>query len=458
MSVRQSRLLRMAATIAHRWQGFADRSPLSRLGRNSMLAALTAVAAKTVGFGKEILVASVFGLADGLEVYLMAFVLIGFPLSILLNAIQTTLIACLSSGRGDGARDGVVYSTVALVSFALTACALPIWLLLLDSLLPLVAIGFAPDKLHQLERALWWLIPYYLFNGLNLLGYGVLQARQKFFMNGFLPILTPIVTIGFVLSHRDAGNWEVLAMALNVGALVELLAINITLFRAKLLALPGACRQELSTVLRGARKLLPGTMVLAVSPVAEQSIAASLGSGAVAALGYGFRLPAAVSGILVTAIGITVLPAFARLLAEGQHSYCRHSLEKAGRWLVVSGLLLACVLALLSDGIVTHLYQRGAFDAAASQRVVPIQQVYFFQLPFALISMLGLRTLAALGRNGAVSVLIVMTVVIQVSLAWLLGRAWGPMGIACAATIASSFMAVAAFGWARAQLARDMTA
>ncbi len=347
-----------------------------------------------------------------------------------------------------------MYSTVALVTLTLTVIALPVWFLLLDQLLPLLAVGFAPDKLLQLKQALWWLIPYYLFNGLNLLGYGVLQASQKFVLNGFLPVLTPLATILFVLLHAPSDDWMVLVTALNVGAAAELLVINIVLFRARLLALPTYCRAELATVFRGARSLLPGTLVLAVSPVAEQSIAASMGSGAIAALGYGYRLPAALSGVLVTAIGITVLPAFARLLAEGQQSYCRHSLEKAGRWLLLAGLLLACVLALLSDTIVTQLYQRGAFDVAASARVIPIQQVYFFQLPFALIAMLALRTLAALGRNSAVSLLIMATAVIQIALAWSLGQVLGPMGIACAATTASMFTAVAAFVWARRQLSK----
>lgn len=454
MSLRRSWLHRTAATAQHRWRAVTDRSPLSRLGQQSVLAALTAVAAKGVGFGKEILVASVFGLADGLEVYLMAFVLIGFPLSILLNAIQTTLIACLASNGESGARAGRVYSSVALVSLALTMVALPVWLALLAYLLPLIAVGFAPDKLLQLEQALWWLIPYYLFNALNLLGYGVLQARQKFVLNGFVPVLTPLATVAFVLLNGPGDDWMVLVMALNVGAALEFLVINAALFRARLLALPAYCKAELAMVFRGARNLLPGTLILAVSPVAEQSIAASMGSGAVAALGYGYRLPAALSGVLVTAIGITVLPAFVRLLADGQRDYCRHSLEKAGRWLLVSGLLLACVLALLSDAIVIQLYQRGAFDAAASQRVIPIQQVYFFQLPFALIAMLSLRTLAALGRNAAVSVVVMGAVVIHVALAWSLGQVLGPMGIACGATAASLFTAVCAFAWARSQLTK----
>ena len=455
MNVRRGWLHRTAATAQHRWRHVADRSPLSRLGQQAVLAAAMSVAAKTVGFGKEILVASAFGLSDGLEVYLVAFVLIGFPLSILLNAIQTTLISNLASTGGNSARAGAVYSAVALVSLGLTVVALPIWLLLLDRLLPLIAVGFAPDKLVQLKHAVWWLIPYYLCNGLNLLGYGVLQARQRFVLNGFLPALTPFVTILFVLFHRQIDDWMVLVMALNAGTLAELLAINIILFRARLLAFPAHCKRELATVFRGARSLLPGTLVLAIGPVAEQSIAASLGGGAVAALGYGYRLPAALNGVVVTAIGITVLPAFVRLLAEGQLTYCRHSLEKAGRWLLAAGLLLACVLALLSDVIVTEVYQRGAFDLAASQRVVPIQQVYFFQLPFALIAMLSLRTLAALGRNAAVSLLMLATVVIHIALAFSLGHVLGPLGIACAATIASSFTAFAAFFWARWQLLKD---
>lgn len=402
-----------------------------------------------MGFIKEIFVASVFGVSDALDVYLLAFVLIGFPLSILLNAIQTVMISSLAAARNNTERTGETYTSTLLVTLLAVGALLPIWLFALQALLPQLASGFPPEKLAWLESALVWMIPYYFLNGLNLLGYGVLQARQRFIQNGLLPVLTPLITIPIVYTYGGTHAWEMLVIALTAGALLEFVALNGMLARAGLFRRPDFRSSELARILQNGKVLLPGTLIMALGPVAEQSIAASLSSGAVATLGYGFRLPAALNGIVVTAIGITVLPYFAALLADGKAGYCLHSLEKIGRWLLFLGLIFAAVLAFMSEIIVTLIYQRGVFDAAATARVYPIQQVYFLQLPFALLAMLGIRTLVALGRNGIVSLLTAIAVVMQIVLAWSLSTYFGTVGIAWGVTVASAFLAVTTFLWSR---------
>ena len=428
-----------------RWFELVDRSPLSRLGNMSLIAALASIAAKSVGFIKEIFVASVFGVSDALDVYFLAFVLIGFPLSILLNAIQTVMISSLAAARNNTERTGETYTSTLLVTLLAVGALLPVWLFALQALLPQLASGFSPEKLAWLESALVWMIPYYFLNGLNLLGYGVLQARQRFIQNGLLPVLTPLITIPIVYTYGGTHSWEILVIALTAGVLLEFVALNGMLARAGLVRRPDFRSSELARILQGSKVLLPGTLIMALGPIVEQSIAASLSSGAVATLGYGFRLPAALNGIVVTAIGITVLPYFSALLTDGKAGYCLHSLEKIGRWLLFLGLIFAAVLALMSETIVTLIYQRGVFDAAATARVYPIQQVYFLQLPFALLAMLGIRTLVALGRNGIVSLLAAMAVVIQIFLAWSLSTHFGTVGIAWGVTVASAFVAVTSF-------------
>lgn len=446
-----------AKVLCSRWAYLSARSPLSRLGQTSVIAALASVAAKSIGFVKELFVASAFGVSDALDVYLLAFVLIGFPLGILLNAVQTAMISTLAAARGNDEQVGETYSTSVLVTLLAVAALLPIWLFALYATLPWLASGFSQPKLDWLESALLWMIPYYFLNALNLLGYGVLQARQRFIPNGLLPVLTPLVTIPIVVVWGGTHAWQVLVVALTIGVLLESVALNTMLARASLLRRPDFRSHSLARILQGSKALLPGTLVLSLGPIAEQAIAAAQGSGAVATLGYGYRLPAAMSGIVVTAIGIAVLPYFAALLAEGKAAYCLHSLEKTGRWLLALSLGFAGAMVLLSEPLVTLIYQRGAFDAAATALVYPIQQVYMLQIPFALLAMLGIRTLAALHRNGIVSVLTGLAVTIQIAVALMLSANIGVIGIAWGAVSASVFLSVTAFIWSQRLLKKLAT-
>lgn len=442
------------AFIAVRWQAFVERSPLRRMGHDALVAAIASIFAKGLGFIKEILVAASFGLSGALDIYLMAFVLIGFPLSILLNAVQTALISALAAENSSPAEGGQLYATTAFLTLAGLAVLLPIWLLLLPNVLPWLASGFSPEKRQGLETALFWLVPYYFLNGMNLLGYGVLQARRRYLVNGVLPSVTPLVTILILLAWGAAGDWRTLATALVVGSVIECVVLLTALHRDNQLAMPGLTNARLRPVIDASLVLLPGTLMLAMGPVIEQAIAASMGEGTNAALGYGFKLPTALQGILLTAIGITALPYFASQLGQNRAAYCLHSLDKLTRWLLAGGMLLVIPLAFYSTEIVALLYQRGAFDGAATSRVAPIQLAYFVQLPFALVAMLGVKVLTALGRNGLMSLYTIIAVLLQGALAYGLGMHYGATGIAWAATLVSALLATASYLTARTTLHR----
>jgi putative peptidoglycan lipid II flippase len=330
---------------------------------------------------------------------------------------------------------------------------LPIWLWVLPHVLPWLAAGFSPDKRQALETALFWLIPYYFLNGFNLLGYGALQAKGRFLANGLLPAATPVVIMLAVLVLGASGGWQVLAVALVAGSAIESLLLLIALSRLGLLALPTRpSLKGMNTIAAASLALLPGTFVLAFMPPVEQAIAAALGEGSNAALAYGYKLPAALLGILATAVGITALPYFSAQIGQGNHAYSLHSLNKLTLALLAGGALLALPLGVFSTEIAALLYQRGAFDAAATARVAPIQFAYFMQIPFALVAMLGVKTLAALNLNGLLSLYTGLGVLLQALLAYALSARLGLPGIAWAAVIVSALLAITTYLTARRSL------
>jgi putative peptidoglycan lipid II flippase len=169
-------------------------------------------------------------------------------------------------------------------------------------------------------------------------------------------------------------------------------------------------------------------------------------------LAYGYKLPAALQGILLTAIGITALPYFSAQIGLGNHAYSLHSLNKVAGWLLAGGALLALPLCFFSSEIAALLYQRGAFDAAATGRVAPIQFAYFVQIPFALVAMLGIKTLAALNLNGLLSLYTALGVLLQALLAYAFASNFGLSGIAWAAVIMSALLAIVSYLTARRSL------
>jgi putative peptidoglycan lipid II flippase len=419
---------------------------------DSLVAASCLVIARGLGFVKEMVVAAHYGLSGALDVYLLAFALIGLPASVLLNAIQPALISALAShDTPNGTRLVLVGTTGATLRW-LTGL-LAGWLIFVPAIFPIVASGFSPAKHSALQEALWWLTPWYFLNAINVLGYGVLQANRRYLQNGLIPIVTPIATIAVIVAAGTFDDWRPLAAALVGGTALETLCLVVTLRRAGVLASgrpdPSPDRAR---VMQRCLPLIPAALVLSMAPVVEQSIAAALGEGTNAAVSYGYKLPSALISVSATAIGITALPYFSRLLVQGRFGYCLHSLEKLGTWILVSGILVVMPLVLFSTEIVELLYARAAFDAAAVARVGPVQLAYLTQVPLAIISILAVRTLSALGRNGLVSLYTVSSLLVQGVLALVLGMRIGAAGIAWAASAGSALLAVLSFVTARSAL------
>lgn len=425
--------------IALLWKKSIKTSSLYDFGRTAMVAASTSLFAKCIGFVKELVVAGTFGLSGELDVYLVAFVLIGMPMSVLLNAIQTSLITRLAGSNQREISGPSLFVGTVVATLVLLIISLILWFYILPNLLPLLARGFSKDKLNELHAALLWLTPYYFLNGLNLLGYGVLQSKNYHFYNGIIPTLTPLVIIILLNIGIDFQGWKLLAFAICAGTAFEFIALFTTLYKIKYLVIPSRLPLQIA---RDGAALLPGTLIQAFGPVFDQAMAASMESGTNASLSYGFKLSAAIQGILITAVAITALPYFSTQLASQKIDNCIYSLKKLSVILFAGGWLLIIPLIIFSQPIIGFLYERGAFNAAASERVSPIQIAYLLQIPFALVLMMGSKVLTAQRRNVLVSALITISIFLQAGLSYTFGIRYGATGIAIASTLTTALLAL----------------
>jgi putative peptidoglycan lipid II flippase len=431
----------------------AGDSPLRTLIRDSLLAAGCSLVARGFGFAKEVVVAAYYGLSGALDIYLLALALIGLPANILLNAIHPPFVAALASGEAGQREAGQLLMRTTSLVMGWLALLLVLWLLLVPWLFPLLASAFSVEKQDALMSALFWLIPWYFLNAINVLAYGLLQANRRYLANGLIPVVTPIATVFVVVAIGSYPDWRALTIALAAGTALETLWLLALLYRSGILvAWPLGEISGAKRVVRNGLPLVPGMLMAALAPVLEQAIAAALGEGANAALGYGYRLPSAVTSVTATAIGITALPYFAKLLGQRRFAYCLHSLEKLSVLIVLGGFLLVTPLMLLSFDIVEVLYQRAAFDAAAAARVAPVQLAYLAQIPFVILSILAVKTLSALGRNVSASLYTTIATMLQVTVALGLGMKIGPAGIAWGAAAGSACLATMSFVAARSTL------
>jgi len=377
---------------------------------------------------KDVAVAARFGASESLDAFLMAFVLIGVPVSILVVALQTTLIPALVQRPDDRSAAALLGSTLRMVVAGL-ALVLPLWLWLLPPLLDGIRTGPAPAGADPILQACWWLIPYYFTNGINWVLYGALQARRSFWPNALLPALFPLATlVALTLSHE--AQLQVLVIGTVAGSALECAVLLALLRRRGLLQWRDGDRSGLRDITRLAMPLMVGGLIGAFAPLVEQFIAYSLGPGAVSLISYGNKIPAALSSLLVIAMGVVALPHFSELVQQRNWRDCRHLYRRLTLLMLGGGTAIAAVFMLIALPLMDVLFVRGAFTAEHSLEASGIMRMYLLPLPFALAGILATKVLIASGQTTKATLIACLQFVLSGGLAYLLARSDGVTGVA----------------------------
>ena len=434
----------------------AARHPVMRA--TAGFAAITSLV-KAVAFLKEAVVAAAFGVGSTMDSYLMALVIISFPTAVLVNAAQTVFIreyVRIMAVHGEFAAARFLRHAVVGLFLALTV-VLVVWIAVLPAILALVGHGLAPAQRALVATNVERLIPYYYLNGINLLGYGVLQSRKVFLRSALIPIATPLIVM--VLVALGGADLRVLIGSLTLGTAAETVLVLLLLLReqprpaAPAVQAPGNVRQ----FAWGTLMLMPGTLVTGLSPVIEQTIASGLGHGTISALGYAAKLPATLNTLLTTAIGVTILPYFAEQLSRGDEHNCRRFFVRYAGLVTLAGAAIAAVAVLGSGPFVRLAFQRGQFSAQDGLVVTLLQQAYLWQLPGAMTGMVAVRYVAAQGRYRAMAIGSMVMVPITGLLQWSLAEVWGAPGLAFGTSVGATLTAIVFFWLALRRAAKPLS-
>lgn len=403
---------------------------------------------KAVSFLKEAVVASAFGVGTTMDAYFMALAVIGFPSAVLLNAAQIVLVrdyVRADTLTGGSAALGYLRA-VTLTMLAAVTLVLLGWLGALPDILAVVGHGLSGEQRAQVMHNIYLLIPYYYLNNLNVLGYGVLQGRKAFRRAALIPVATPAVMLA-LLAATGAGV-SLLIVLMTLGTATETLLIGVTLVRTpgRTAMSPEMVRQWSRAFVRGTLVLVPGTLVAALAPLIEQTIASGLGRGAISALGYAAKLPQTLNSLVVTSVSVTVYPFFAERLSRGDAAGSRRFLVRYAALMLCTGLVIALIAVAASGPFVRIAFQHGRFSPESAALVTLLQQAYLWQLPGALAAIVAIRFTAAQGRYHVLTLGNLFMVPMTGLLQWRLSSLWGPSGLAFGFSLGQAIAALL-FTW-----------
>jgi putative peptidoglycan lipid II flippase len=181
--------------------------------------------------------------------------------------------------------------------------------------------------------------------------------------------------------------------------------------------------------------VLAASCLMGGTALTDQAMASALAPGSVAALNYGNKAVALLTGLLTMSLGTAVLPHFSRLVARSDWRAVRHTLRTWLRLIAVVTIPVTVVMMAESAAIVRMAFERGAFSTADTQVVALVQSMYVIQIPFFAAGLLFVRMLTSMQRNRTVFCGTGISLSLNIVLNWLLMRRLGVAGIALSTSV-----------------------
>ena len=419
------RVARIRSRVTSLW----SKLRASTMARAALITGVLAIVCKGIGFAKELVIASQFGIGPVLDSFLVAVVVPQLVCNVFAHSFAASLVMRYVRNRiqlgEDAAREGyatsLFWGTLLVVSLSVTGVTFG------PALLPWLSPGFRPELMASTQRLLWMLLPYSILAGTGSIWSAVLNARGRFAASA---ISSGVISLGLIAAvlgwHlRDA---RVLVGGLTFGAFIDVVILGFCLSREGLPLIPKASRwrSEDRWIVAHTLPMMAGSTLHFCTLMVDQSMASMLGEGSVSELNYGNRFVAMILGLIGMPVGKVLFPHFVKLVETRKWAEAQRSLRQSVLFLLAISIPITIVLAGFSEPIVNWTFRRGQFTSEMVTRVSAVQVMCAMQIPFYLWSVLMARMAVALQMRRVMVGCGVINLAMNIAMNYAL---MGPLGV-----------------------------
>ena len=395
----------------------------------ALLTALVKVAAVV----KELVVAWNFGTGDELDAFLIALLVPSFIISVIADSFNAALIPTyiqVQEQKGKGAAQRLFAGTI-VWSLGLLSIAAILMVVTAPLYLSVIATGFSQEKLNLTFQLLYALAPVIILSGIVTIWSAVLNAGERFALAALCPIITPGISVIFLLLFKSWGIFSLVA-GLVCGIVLEIIILGAALKRQDVSVRPGwyGFDAHLRQVAGQYAPTVAGAVLICSAGLVDQSMAAMLSPGSVAALSYGNRLIASPISLMSIALSTAVIPYFAKMAACGDWVGLRSTFMHYLRLIFMITLPLTGLFIVFSQPLVQIFFQRGAFTAKDTQLVAQIQVFSALQIPFYTANIFVVRLITSMRLNYILMWVSAFNLLINIILNYVFMQWLGVKGIA----------------------------
>lgn len=401
---------------------------------------------RITGFVRDVLIAAIVGAGPVADAFFVAFKLPNFFRRLTAEGSFTVAFVPLFAGKYEADGKEVALKFAEEV-FSVMIAVLLAFLLAVELFMPWLITVMAPgfvatperfDLAVELTRITFPYLP--LISFVALFG-GMLNSVDRFAAMASAPILLNAILIAAMVFAGGylATPGHVLAWGVAAAGLAQFIWLSIACQRAGLslgLRLPRLTPQ-VKELFRLMLPAMVGAGVVQINLLIDLILASTLPTGSVSFLYYADRINQLPLGVIGVAIGTALLPMLSRQVRAGDDMAAGNTQNRALEIALLLNLPAAAALAVIAGPVITILFERGAFDPAASAATSAALAAYAFGLPaFVIIKVFQPGFFARKDTKTPVKIAVV-AVCLNLALNLILMRYFAHVGIAMATAISS---------------------
>jgi putative peptidoglycan lipid II flippase len=408
------------------------------------------IATKLVGLLRDRAIAVLYGATGTTDAFLVAQTIPALLTGALAGALGTAFLPVFAQFMAQDKKDEAwELSSGILTNILLVTCVLAgIGMVASEPIIRFFASGLSQQSIQLAVASSQILFPSIIFAAITAYLGGLLNSFKVFTAPALAPLLMNVtITMGIYLLVPGAGALS-LAIATSIGTGVQILIqfpqLRKVRFRYRFTL--GWNTPGIRRVAQLTWPVLLGAVLTQVYTLVDRSLASYLIQGSISSLNFAIKVLQLPLGLFVSAISTVLFPTFAELHSRKQIQELGDKVQTGIRSMAILILPAFIALGLLRVPVIQILFQKGAFDDAATQATslallcylgAGIAQSYTTVINTAMFAM----------QNTLVSVIInAIGTIVNILLDLFLVKSMGFAGLALANSIASLIITAISFG------------
>lgn len=414
----------------------------NKTAKNVYIVAVITIALKIVGFFKETIIASTYGLSDFLDAFFIALLIPAFIQNVFITSFKNIFIPNYIIEKKNNGDIGNFQALTLISTLSIIVLSVVFTYLISDFFVEKVYPGHDKSFYDLIKIQLNYLLPCLLFWGLSSFLSGLLEIRGKFLLSSISGFFAPIMILICIFWFNSVLGASVLAVGTLLGSALGFIYLLIVCMQQGDVQIG---KPRLSDNSKLMLKQLPPKVssgfLSGMNDFVDQYFAAQLAIGAISAINYGQKIPSFILGFSMIALGNVLLPYFSERITQNVLGTYKN-LFKILKGTFLAGILFTGLIYLFSYDIIEFLFEKDEFTAEDTLLVSKIQRILLIYIPFYLCGNILVKFLTSINKNSFMAWQSFYKLLANIILNIILVKKYGIYGLALSTTIVISINSI----------------